>query len=166
MTICSKETSDTKGCLLLDFWVGSVCSKPRFSQNAQEGPACQGRRGLHNHADSVPTSGTLLAKRLNGDNRAGDDFPISPKALGYWYQPEKKARPPFRETAPGYFSSMRAAPYLLQLAHSSHLPLQQAAQSLSLQHSGQLDPAAWTDATAATKARAMAVISDFMCFLS
>jgi hypothetical protein len=53
---------------------------------------------------------------------------------------------------------------LLQLAHSAHLPLQQAAQSLSLQHSGQLDPAACTEATAATKARAMAVMNDFMIF--
>jgi hypothetical protein len=56
------------------------------------------------------------------------------------------------------------ANYLLQLAHSSHLPLQQVAQSLSLQHSGQLGPAAWTDATVATKAKAIAVMNDFIIF--
>jgi hypothetical protein len=76
---------------------------------------------------------------------------------------EKKARPSWEDRA-RFFSSYRAAPYLLQRAHSSHLALQQAAQSLSLQHSGQLVPAAWTDASAATKARAMAVIMDFMIF--
>ncbi|MFN6016512.1 MAG: hypothetical protein ACK49N_02965 [Verrucomicrobiota bacterium] len=57
------------------------------------------------------------------------------------------------------------ANYLLQLAHSSHLPLQQVAQSLSLQHSGQLGPAAWTDATVAMKAKAIAVMNDFIIFI-
>ena len=57
------------------------------------------------------------------------------------------------------------ANYLLQLAHSSHLPLQQVAQSLSLQHSGQLGPAAWTDATDAMKAKAIAVMNDFIIFI-
>jgi hypothetical protein len=56
------------------------------------------------------------------------------------------------------------ANYLLQLAHSSHLPLQQVAQSLPLQHSGQLEPAAWTDATDAMKAKAIAVMNDFIIF--
>jgi hypothetical protein len=61
-----------------------------------------------------------------------------------------------------FFSSLRATPYLLQLAHSSHLPLQQAAQSLSLQHSGQVLPVAWTDAIAARKATARMVKNDFI----
>jgi hypothetical protein len=56
------------------------------------------------------------------------------------------------------------ANYLLQVPHSSHLPLQQVAQSLSLQHSGQLGPAAWTDATVAMKAKAIAVMNDFIIF--
>lgn len=37
---------------------------------------------------------------------------------------------------------------------------------MSLQHSGQLEPAAWTVATAAMKARAITVINDFIIFLS
>jgi hypothetical protein len=76
---------------------------------------------------------------------------------------KKEARLPFRRAAPVF--SSRAARYLLQFAHSLHLPLQHLAQSLSLQQSGQLDPAALTDATAAKNARAMAVIIDFIIFL-
>ena len=51
--------------------------------------------------------------------------------------------------------------YLLQFLHSSHLPLQQVAQSLSLQHSGHFDPAACNEPTA-TRATAMAVRMDFI----
>jgi hypothetical protein len=61
-------------------------------------------------------------------------------------------------------SLSRALAYLLQPSHSAHLSLQHSAHSLSLQHSWQLEPAAWMDATAATKAHAMAVMNFFMMF--
>jgi hypothetical protein len=51
---------------------------------------------------------------------------------------------------------------LLQLAHSSHLPLQQVLQSWSLQQVGQDLPAACSDPVTAAKANAIAVISDFI----
>ena len=51
--------------------------------------------------------------------------------------------------------------YLLQFLHSSHLPLQQVAQSLFLQHDGQLVPAACNEPTA-TRATAIAVRMDFI----
>jgi hypothetical protein len=44
--------------------------------------------------------------------------------------------------------------------------LQQEAQSLPLQQSGQLVPAAWTDPSTAAKAKAIAVSSDFIRYLS
>ena len=85
------------------------------------------------------------------------------RAADFFRSAKKRRGPPFGRPRP-VFSFVRATPYLLQLAHSAHLPLQHVAQSLSLQHSGQLEPAAWTDATAATNANAMAVINDFIIF--
>jgi hypothetical protein len=46
------------------------------------------------------------------------------------------------------------------------LPLQQVAQSLSLQQVGHDVPAAWTEPTTAAQARAMARMNDFIIFLS
>jgi len=75
---------------------------------------------------------------------------------------QKKSAAPVLAGAAPFQSS---GGYLLQFAHSEHLPLQQAAQSLSLQHSGQLVPLACRPESETT-AMATAARIVFIIFLS
>jgi len=58
-----------------------ISHKHPFQQNAQEGPACQDRRGSRKQADTAPTSVALLAMRETSPKSQARSLNIFPSVF-------------------------------------------------------------------------------------